>query len=108
MIVRPNFTGASIQSGEVRVTGESGIAPDGTRVEFDQDVVDIRVVLIQGERTDHRPVDSLDANWTATFSVADEVGSGPDYTAGPAVAVGVERRRENDTVISWTQTLPIQ
>jgi hypothetical protein len=107
-MVRPNFTGASIQNGTVSVTGQSGIAPNGSRAEFDQDVVDIRVVLIQGARMDHKTIDTLDPNWAATFSIVDQVGSGPDYQAGPAVAVGVERRRENDTVISWAQTLPIQ
>jgi hypothetical protein len=106
-MVRPNFTDIRIQDGKVKVKGVSGIEPDtGSRVDF-TDVVEIRVVLIQGDRVDQGLVDALDPNWTATFDVADPIGSAPDYPPGDAVAVGVERRLENATVISWSETLPI-
>jgi hypothetical protein len=106
-MVRPNFTDIRIQGGKVKVKGVSGVDEEtGSRVDFD-DVVDIRVVLIQGDRTEHGPVDSIDPNWTATFDVADQTGSAPDFHAGDAVAIGVERRRQNATVISWAETMPI-
>jgi hypothetical protein len=106
-MVRPNFTDIRIQNGKVEVKGVSGIDPDtGSRVDF-QDVVEIRVVLIQGERVDHGLVDTLDPNWTATFDVSDPTGAGPDFKPGPALEIGVERRLENATVISWSETLPI-
>jgi hypothetical protein len=106
-MVRPNFTDIRIQNGQVEVKGVSGIEADtGSRVDF-QDVVEIRVVLIQGERVDQSLVDTLDPNWTATFEVADPTGASPDFQTGDAVAIGVERRLENATVISWSETLPI-
>jgi len=106
-MVRPNFTDIRIQDGQVEVKGVSGIEADtGSRVDF-QDVVEIRVVLIQGERADQGLVDTLDPNWTVTFDVTDPTGAAPDFKPGQATAVGVERRLENATVISWSETLPI-
>jgi hypothetical protein len=106
-MVRPNFTDVRIQGAEVRVNGTSGVEPtSGSRADFG-DVVDIRVVLIQGDRVEHGAVDAPDPNWSATFPVKDPAEAAPDYHAGEAVAVGVETRKENFTVISWRETMTI-
>jgi hypothetical protein len=106
-MVKPNFTGASIKDGKVTVRGESGIEADGSTAEFDDDVLAIRVALIQGDRMEERAVDGHDPTWTATFTVADQDGGDPDYEPGPAVAIGIELRKENATVINWTEPLNI-
>lgn len=101
-MLRPNFESVSIIGTDVVVTGRSD--PD----EFD-DVISIRVILVQEDVTDGGNADletqrrraSLDPDWTVRFSAG-------DFTAGPAVAFGVETHRENFLTFTWGQSVTIK
>jgi hypothetical protein len=92
MAVRPNFTGVERIDGTLRVTGASGS-------DF-QDIVDIRVVLAQGSRIAAMSVAMLGSTWDVQIPVG-------SFKPGPAVAFGVEMRRQHFTTISWADPLTI-
>jgi hypothetical protein len=94
MSVRPNFTDVNHSGDAVVLTGISDPEPSG-------DIVDIRVVLSQGERVESAVVETVgDAIWTVDVPSA-------GFVAGPAVAIGIETRRENSATLTWTQPVQI-
>jgi hypothetical protein len=101
-MVRPNFTAANLIGGKVRV---EGISDDDL-----SDVIDIRVLLVQeqhiaGGFVDKEQasasVDKVTTAWHAELAAA-------DFHTGPAVAFGVELRRENFATFSWAQPMTIE
>ena len=107
-MLKPNFTSARLEGDQVIVNGKSATDPEsGPAAEEIADIVGIRVVLTQGERVDHSPVNKVSSTWSAVFNVKDEEGKASDFHAGEATVVGVETHRENATVISWAQKMPI-
>ena len=101
MMVRPNFQSVNIVGNDVVVTGESD--PD----DFD-DVISIRVVLVQEDVSDGGNADleqqrrraALDPNWSVTFTNG-------DFKPGPAVAFGIQTHRENFLTLTWTESMTI-
>ena len=77
------------------------------------DIIDITVVLVQGERVARTSVLApiagfgfkLDEGSDATLPA--EGGAQPDFTPGAAVAFGVETRIENRTTIIWSEDVTI-
>jgi hypothetical protein len=106
MAFRPNFLGARIEDTNVRVSGTSD-------EEDTDDILDIRVTLVQGERiaTESRvateSVARVSSVWNAFIPVVDPEGKGADFRPGPVAAFGVEWRRTNATQITWAQSLTI-
>lgn len=92
MAFRPKFTAALLDKGGVTVSGTSVDTVD---------VLDISVVLQQGDRVARRSVIKIDQAWDVRFE--DE-----GFVADQVVAVGVESRREHLTTTTWTQTLIIE
>jgi hypothetical protein len=103
MPFRPNFTALEIDGDTVLVRGLS--APNDP--EDFADIVDIRVVLVQGDRVHPATVDELMSDWVARVPVQDPGGTAGDFGPGDAVVFGVETRRRDATTITWTQHLPI-
>lgn len=101
MSVRPNFTDVTIDGDDVRVGGTSD--EDDT-----EDILDIRVTLVQGERVGAGSVDKVTSVWRALVPVADPAGQGANFAPGPAVAFGVETRRKHSTTTTWAQPLTIE
>jgi hypothetical protein len=101
MPARPNFTDVQLSDGTLRVEGRSD--------DEIPDLVDIRVVLVQGDRITRGSVDpgQLSAGWIAELPATDAAGSG-DFTAGQAVAFGIETRSENSLTMTWTQAVTIR
>jgi hypothetical protein len=93
MSLRPNFTDVQRDGDAVIVTGET----DAGSVD---DIVDIRVVLTQGDRIERAVVDTINDIWNVRIP-------GAGFTAGAAVAFGIETRRENATTLTWSQALEI-
>ena len=96
MPAKPNFEEVKLFGDVVRVGGRSD--------EVD-DIVDIRVVLVQQEqmapaRIAGGGVEKVTTLWQAALPSA-------DFRAGPAVAFGVETRRENFTTTTWTEQVTI-
>jgi hypothetical protein len=91
-MVRPNFTDVERKGGDVRVTGVSD--------KDTGDIVDIQVVLAQGAKVARKAVAKLGSQWDVEFTNA-------GFAAGPAVAFGVETRRENARTTTWAQALDI-
>jgi hypothetical protein len=104
MGTRPNFHGAMIDSGKVRVAGES---PDDTQADID-DMIDVRVTLAQGNRVASASVDTVTTPWEAMLDVTDPEGKGDDFHVGDAVAMGVEYRVTNNLTITWAQPVTIK
>jgi hypothetical protein len=106
MAVRPNFTGAQLVGDKVRVAGVSD-------EEDTEDILDIRVTLVQGDRIASESrvasggVTRVTSVWNVPFPVTDPEAKGGDFRPGPAVAFGVETRRTNFTTITWAETLTI-
>ena len=101
MPARPNFTGAQIVGDTVRVTGASD--EDDT-----EDILDIRVTLVQGDRIASEPVPEATSVWNAAFPVKDPEAKGGDFGPGPAAVFGVETHKTNLTTISWVEALTIR
>jgi hypothetical protein len=101
MPARPNFTDAQIIGDTVRVEGRSD--PDDPNL---ADILDIRVVLVQGERMASGSVEQISEVWHADLPVSDAAVPG-SFAAGDAVAFGVETRSENLLTITWTETVTI-
>jgi hypothetical protein len=93
MPARPNFTDAQLVDGTVRVEGRSD--------DDISDVVDIRVVLVQGDRIAAGSVETIQAVWHARL--ADGA-----FTPGDAVAFGVETRSTNFLTMTWTEPVKIR
>jgi hypothetical protein len=106
MAFKPNFLGAQIDGGNVRVSGTSD--DDDT-----DDILDIRVTLVQGKRiaTESRvatdSVAKVTSVWNAFLPIVDPEGKGGDFEPGPVAAFGVEWRRTHATQITWAQSLTI-
>jgi hypothetical protein len=94
MPARPNFTDAQLVNGKVRVEGRSD--------DDISDVVDIRIVLVQGDRIGAASVEQISAVWHA------EVESPTAFETGEAVAFGVETRSENFLTMTWTEPVTIR
>jgi hypothetical protein len=102
-MIRPNFEAVDLIGDTVRVAGRSN--DDLT------DVVDIRVMLVQEQliaggsveqdRVAGGPVDKLTTVWHVDLPVG-------NFRAGPAVAFGVETRRENFATFTWVQPVTIK
>jgi hypothetical protein len=103
MPTRPNFTELELDGDTVFVRGMS--APDDP--EDFADIVDIRVVLVQGERIQPAAVDELASDWVARIPAAD-TDAAARFQEGPATVFGVETRRQDATTITWTQNLTIR
>jgi hypothetical protein len=102
MPARPNFTDARIIGDNVRVEGRSD--PDDPDL---ADILDIRVVLVQGERMASKSVEEISEVWHADLPVSDAAVPG-EFGTGDAVAFGVESRSENLLTITWTETVTIE
>jgi hypothetical protein len=100
MSAKPNFTDVELVDDTVSVGGVSD-------EEDLSDIIDIRVVLAQGERVASGQVDKLVSAWHANLPVKDPEAEAEDFGAGPAVAFGVQTHRENFTTISWIETVTI-
>ena len=101
VMVRPNFHAVNIIGNEVVVTGESD--PE----EF-EDVISIRVVLVQESVTDggnanleqNRRRAALDPSWSVSFPLG-------GFKPGPAVAFGIQTHRENFLTLTWAESMTI-
>jgi len=100
---RPNFTAAEIDGGHVRVRGVSR-ADDPDEL---ADILDIQVVLAQGERVGHARVRALTDDWVADVPVKHSGHDGPDFKAGEAMVTGIELHRENARTTTWSQPIAI-
>jgi hypothetical protein len=94
MATRPNFIRAEIDGDFVVLRGESDPNPPG-------DIVHIHVVLSQGETTADHDAEPLGADWVANVP-------GAGFQAGQATASGVEVRKTNSTMTTWTETVDIK
>jgi hypothetical protein len=101
MMFKPNFTDVQIDGDTVHVFGTSD-------PEDQQDILDIRVILAQegraaggSARISGGSVAKVSSAWQADLP-------SEGFAAGPAVAFGVETRRENVTTITWAQPVTIQ
>jgi hypothetical protein len=92
MAVRPNFTGVERTGDTLRVSGVSGD-------DFNE-IVDIQVVLTQGNRIERKTVQKLGSVWDVEFPAE-------GFESGDATAFGWETRKDNFTTISWAETVPI-
>jgi hypothetical protein len=102
MPFRPNFTDVELIDEVVRVGGISG-------EEDLPDIVDIRVVLVQGERIASGFVDKVTPEWHADVPVRDPDGTAADFRADEvAVAFGAETRKENAMTITWVEGVKIK
>ena len=99
---KPNFTDARIIGDTVRVEGVSD--PDDPDL---ADILDIRVVLVQGERMAGGSVEQISGVWHADLPVSDAAAPG-SFHAGDAVAFGVETRSANLLTMTWTETVSIK
>ena len=106
-MVRPNFTSVILDEvdgvGTVHVEGTS----DSTDDDALADIVDIVVVLVQGDRIARQSVNKVTNPWVADVPQSDPAGSGQDFQRGEAIAFGVESRVENSLVITWTERVTI-
>lgn len=96
MPARPNFTDAQLVDGTVRVEGKSD--------DDISDVVDIRIVLVQGDRISAGTVATIQAVWHAALPAA-ATGA---FQVGDAVAFGIETRSTNFLTMTWTQPVRIR
>jgi hypothetical protein len=96
MATRPNFTDAQLINGTVRVEGKSD--------DDISDLVDIRIVLVQGDRISAGTVENIQAVWHAELPAA---GTGA-FQPGDAVAFGVETRSTNFLTMTWTEPVKIR
>jgi hypothetical protein len=94
---KPNFTGAQMADDIVQVFGTSD-------PEDSDDILDIRVVLTQegqaGPRIASGSVAELSPAWQADLP-------SEGFSAGTAVAFGVETRRTNVTTTTWANPVEI-
>jgi hypothetical protein len=93
MAFKSNFTSA-------RLSGDTAIV-SGVSSEPADDIVDIRVILAQGERIERGRVEVVGSSWQAKVPAA-------GFVAGPATAFGVETRHEHFTTITWAEQVDIR
>ena len=96
MPAKPNFEEVKLFGDVVRVGGKSD--------EVD-DIVDIRVVLVQQDKMDPASIEGGGVEKVTTLWQAALPSEG--FGAGPAVAFGVETRRENFTTTTWVEQVNI-
>jgi hypothetical protein len=102
MPIKPNFTDVVLTGGFVKVNGLSE-ASDVAGF----DIIDIQVVLAQGNRIARGGVGKIVTEWQANLPVSDDAGLAPDFQPGAAVAFGVETHRENLATVTWAQPVQI-
>jgi hypothetical protein len=100
MPARPNFTDVELIDGTLRVEGRSD--------NDISDILDIQVVLVQEDRITRGSVEHISSVWHAELPATDPAGGSGDFTAGQAVAFGVETRSENLLTMTWTQPVTIR
>jgi hypothetical protein len=96
---KPNFTRAQLVDGKIRVEGESAL-------EDLPEIVDIRLVLVQGERITAGTVDQISEAWRAELPARDPTGG--DFEVGKAVAFGWQTHQENFLTMTWTEPVDIR
>jgi hypothetical protein len=96
MPARPNFTDAQLVNGKVRVEGKSD--------DDIADLLDIRIILVQGKEIAAGNVTNPQAVWHAMLETA---GPGA-FKVGDAVAFGIETRSTNFLTMTWTQPVQIR
>ena len=89
---KPNFDTRVSRTDEAVILSGRSDAPD--------DILQIRVSLLQGGHIQHASVPKVGGSWNVGLDAA-------GFIAGPAAAFGVEIRRENATTITWTQMVEI-
>jgi hypothetical protein len=97
---RPNFTDVLLDGPLVTVSGTSDPRDFA-------DILDIRVVLSQGAQAAGGPAAMVAGPATRVGSSWKVDLSSAGFVAGPAVAFGVESRRENFTTTTWAQPVNI-
>lgn len=106
-MVRPNFTSVILHE----VDGVGTVQVEGTSDDTDDpalsDIVDIVVVLVQGDRIARQSVNKVTNPWIADVPQRDPAGSAQDFQKGEAIAFGVESRVENSLVMTWTEHVTI-
>jgi hypothetical protein len=100
MATKPNFTNAQLLDGFVRVEGRSDI-------DDVPDIVDIRVVLVQGDRITAGSVEQIAEVWRAELPANDPSTGSGDFQVGAAVAFGWETHKQNFLTMTWTEPLEI-
>ena len=103
MPIRPNFTALESDGDSVFVRGQS--SPNDPQDLAD--VVDIRVVLVQGDRIQPGFVAEIASDWVARVPIQDPDGAGADFQLGDATVFGWETRRLHASTFTWFQSLPI-
>ena len=99
MPTRPNFTDAQLVNGKLRV--------EGTSDEEDlPDIVDIRVVLVQGDRITAGNVEQILTIWRAELPASDP--NAGDFQVGTAVAFGWQTHAQNFLTMTWTEPVEIR
>lgn len=93
MPARPNFTDAQLVNGKVRVEGKSD--------DDIADLLDIKIVLVQGTQVAAGNVPQISAVWHAELQ-------GGNFQVGDAVAFGVETRSTNFLTMTWTEPVKIR
>jgi hypothetical protein len=101
MATKPNFTDAQLIDGVVRVEGRSDI-------DDIPEIVDIRVVLVQGDRITAGSVDQISEVWRAELPASDPSARSGDFQAGGAVAFGWETHKQNFLTMTWTEPVEIR
>lgn len=91
MVFKANFTSLMRDGETIRVVGKSEDAGD---------VIEIRVVLAQGEKVERGTVDEVSESWVVEIPA-------DGFEAGPAFVFGVETRRTNLTTVTWAESLTI-
>jgi hypothetical protein len=100
MPVKPNFTEVALNGSIVQVHGVSDAGETG-------DLVDIQVVLAQGNRIARGGVGTLGDTWQANLPVADPDNAALKFEDGAAIAFGLETHSENLRTITWAQPMRI-
>jgi hypothetical protein len=80
---------------------------EGTSDEEDlPDIVDIRVVLVQGDRITAGNVEQILTVWRVELPASDPTAG--DFQIGQAVAFGWQTHSENFLTMTWTEPLEIR
>jgi hypothetical protein len=95
-VFRPNFTDVQLDGGTMTVNGVSD--PDS------DPPLDVHVFVEQSGHIAHGPFDKPNTGWTASLTVTPG-----DFSVGqPALAYGVEMRKEPFLTTTWSQLIPIE
>ena len=106
-MVRPNFDNVFITDSPDPGDDAQIVRVTGTSDEDVSDILNILVVLVQGQRIARGSVDKVTSGWFAEFPVIDPEGQQPAFAKGDAIAFGVETRKEHSTTITWIQNVVI-